>query len=103
MARTNSIITVTYRNKSYNGTQTTVAQGNFAAWMEDHFNAESIASLYGGSTAFLERARGLGIIFEDVNLANSYITYDNNTYEVIKYAKFLDYRGTVRHVEFIYG
>lgn len=103
MARTNSVVTLTYRNKAWNGTQNNNALGSYNAWMEEHINAEKISSLYGGSVAFLEHARGTGIIFEDINLANIALTYNNKVYEVLKYAKFLDYKGNVHHVEFIYG
>ena len=103
MARTNSIISVSYRNKSGNGTQTQVARGNYACWIEEHINVESIYSVFGGNVDMLARAKGTGILFEDVDLRNCSITLNNNTYEILKSARFMDYRNTVRQVQFVYG
>lgn len=103
MARTNTIVTISSRNKAWNGTQGTPAANNYNAWIEEHINFGTISTVFGGGFAGIESAKGTGIIFEDVNLANTFMTYQNNNYEVLKYAKFMDYRGNVRHVEFVYG
>lgn len=103
MARTNSLITIYNRNKAWNGTQGTASYNSYNAWIEEHVNFNVISSVFGGSFEGIESAKGLGIIFEDVNLTNSYMIYNNNNYEILKYAKFMDYRGNVRHIEFIYG
>jgi len=103
MARTNTVITISARNKAYNGVQGNATSNNYAAWIEEHISADTIKSVFGGGFSSIEQAKGLGIVFEDVNLSNSYITYNNNNYEILRFAKFMDYRGNVRHVEFIYG
>ena len=103
MARTNSIITIASRNKSYNGTHGNSTSNNYAAWIQEGINAESVSSVFGGSIENIDRARGLVILFEDVNLTNCYMTYNNSNYEIMKYAKILHLNGTVRQVEFIYG
>jgi len=97
------LITITSRNRSYNGTLTSGASNNYYAWIEEHIDKERISALYGGAVELIEHAKGMGIIFEDVDLRNCTMTYGNNVYEVLKFARFMDYRGNVRQVEFIYG
>ncbi len=103
MARTNASVTIYRRTKTYSGSRTTSTVGTYDAWIEEHINWERIQSVFGGSLSMLDKARGLGIIFSDVDLLNTFVTYGGKDYEILKFAKFMDYRATVRHVEFIYG
>lgn len=102
MGRVNTTIDI-YR-KPFNpilGESATLV-GNYEAWIEERIFVVDSANDLSIPATILEQAKGLGIIWEDIDLTNCYIVYNTVEYEITQFFAFRTAIG-FHHKEFIYA
>jgi hypothetical protein len=103
MGRTNTTISI-YRKPALptSGDNPTLV-GSYAVWLQERIDIVTAANDLDIPAAILEQAKGLVIMWDDVDLSNCYMTYDSKDWEITGMTRFMLKGNRFHHKEFFYA
>ncbi len=94
---TNKTIEIFQNTINWQGEATKVSLGNFDAYVEEH--STSVMIKYDGEGVDLTGTKGFFIIFDNLNLNDMHVKYDEMEYKIDKWDRYFDQYGDFHHIE----
>ena len=103
MGRTNTTISIYRKPTLPTSEDSPTLVGTYDVWLQERINIVTSANDLDLPAAILEQAKGLVILWDDIDLSNCYMTYNGVNYEITGTFRFMLRDDRFHHREFIYA
>ena len=100
--KTNKTIEIFRRERDWSGEESLTSLGNFNVYLEEHYTKDKHYASGGRDSApldIVQESKGFFIIFDELDLKNASIKYDEKTYVVGWIDTYFDMKNRFHHTE----